>query len=207
MLPKYRILLFTLLCIAACLISACEAKWDDPSRDAVFKECLKRNKDKPEREQRRYCTCFLRNAEQQYSSPEYFADPNMYSSVVFDCKDTARAFVADWPDSVKDQFLKTCVDMAILRNMKEPATYCLCLMERTILSMHGNRLGAGLNNSSMSGAISAIGLDCKKATPANIDSILKAGLPKDLMDKDKPAPERNYDPMAPHKKDVPLNPF
>jgi hypothetical protein len=160
-------------------LSACEAEWDDRARQSVFSECLKKNKDKSSSDRQRYCSCFTQRVEKEYKSPEILeADPTLFNSLVFDCKDTARAFVMDWPDSVKDKFMSTCLEAAIWRNMKDPPSYCLCLMERSILAMHGNRAGDGMANSSIHGSVSAIGIDCQKANPANIDSIMKVAMPK-----------------------------
>ncbi len=203
--PKRRAFFVLFALLGPMFLGACEAEWDDRARQSVFSECLKKQKDRPEGERQRYCSCFTRSVEKQYHTPEILeADPALFNSLVFDCKDTAKAFVMDWPDSVKDQFLKTCVEAAIWRNMKDPASYCLCLMERSILAMHGNKAGNGMERASIHGAVSAIGVDCQKASQANIDSIIKAGMPKDRPEE--PKTPGAFDPMGP-KKEVQLNPF
>lgn len=199
--PQYRFRWLVLL--AVLLVTACNAPWDDRARQAVFNECMKRNKDIENVERGKYCSCFMREVEKRYETPEILeADPALFSSLQFNCKDTALAFVEDWPDSVKDEFLRTCVEAAQLRDIKDPPAYCLCLMERAILAMRGNRYGNGAANSSLFGAISAIGNDCQKANLANIDSILKVAMPKEA----KPQEPGVFDPIK-EKNEVPINPF
>lgn len=205
-LQQVRLLALSLVLLFGSLLTftACDAPWDDHARQAVFNECMKRKKEIPQNDRQRYCSCFMREVEKQFpTTPEILeADPALFNSLTYTCADTAKAFVQDWPDSVKDKFLKVCVEAAQWRNVKDPPAYCLCIMERTILSLGGNRYGDGLQYSSIHGAVAAIGNDCQKANIANVDSILKAVMPKPK------APEEpgTFDPIK-EKNEVPFNPF
>jgi hypothetical protein len=127
---KNRIICFILF---AWLGSSCTPEWSKEERDYVYNHCLQMAVQQGFVEPENHCACAVEKFEKASPNPEEVLNLSNEQLVAMatSCQDSLKAII-----SFKQIFSANCLTMAQQAQVKNPESYCECVVDKIINKYH-----------------------------------------------------------------------